>query len=215
MLFDGILDYTRRTVFDKDNPVLNVDDGEWRDVVGFEGRYQVSGRGQVRSIQDNHGRYRERAKAVNLSGTVDYFYVKLFVKDKLINKAVHRLVAEAFVPNPHGKPMVNHKDGDKHNNHHSNLEWVTCSENHRHAYSIGRRTATHVTDRNRGQKMGWSSKFHNVSWDATRKRWRACLKDGGKTVFQKRFDSELDAARYVNQMLDELGITNRPKNIVD
>lgn len=53
--------------------------------------------------------------------------------------AIHRLVAMTYIPNPDNLPMVNHKDGNKLNNHYSNLEWCTCSENTRHAFATGLR----------------------------------------------------------------------------
>lgn len=193
--------------------MLNSDE-VWKDVVGFEGRYQVSSHGRVRSIQTNHGRQCCRIKAVNPTGTVDYLYVKLFMKDKQTSHAVHRLVALAFIPNPHNKPMVNHIDGTKHHNRVENLEWVTCSENHEHAFALGLRDAEHVRQRNLGSKQEAASKFHNVSWDAARGKWKAAVKQGGKVLFQKRFDLEADAARYVNEMLDHFGLMDRPRNIV-
>lgn len=58
-------------------------------------------------------------------------------KGKAILLRIHRLVAEAYVPNPQDKPFVNHKDGDKLNNHKDNLEWVTDQENKDHAWAIG------------------------------------------------------------------------------
>lgn len=174
----------------------------------------MSDRGRVRSIQDNHGTYQESIKSACRSGTVDYLYVKLYVKDEFKNKAVHRLVAEEFVPNPNGKPMVNHKDGNKRNNLPGNLEWVTCSENHKHAFATGLKNADHVADRNRGRKVGTSSRYHNVGWDKARQKWLVQIKDGGKRLCVKRFDTEVDAARYVNGMLDHFGLDNRPRNII-
>lgn len=202
--------------FDKDNPVLNDKEEVWKDMIGFEGRYQVSLHGRVRSIVTNHGVYQEKIKkARQRSSTCDYLYVQLSVKDKPHHEAVHRAVAKAFIPNPDNKPMVNHKDGNKLKNDACNLEWVTCSENHQHAFNSGLRNGQHTADRQRGTKIGTTSKFHNVSWDSTREKWKATLKDKGKMVFQKRFECEFEAAAYVNTMLDRLGYSDRPRNFFD
>lgn len=65
-----------------------------------------------------------------------YFFVCAKENGRRKNLTIHRLVAEAFIPNPENKPEVNHIDGNPHNNHVSNLEWVTSSENRKHAYWV-------------------------------------------------------------------------------
>jgi hypothetical protein len=193
--------------------VLNSQAEIWKDMITFEGRYQVSNHGRIRSVLSNHGKYQEKIKAVRpRSATCEYLYVQLSIKDRPYHEAVHRAVAKAFIPNPDNKPMVNHKDGDKLNNNACNLEWVTCTENHQHAFDSGLRNNQHVADRQRGAKLGSTSTFHNVTWDSTRGKWKAALKNQGKMVFQKRFDCEIQAARYVNEMLDTLGFSDRPRN---
>ena len=66
-----------------------------------------------------------------------YEKVVLKINGKATSKYIHRLVAEAFIPNANNKPTVNHKDGDKMNNNVSNLEWATQSENNYHSYKAG------------------------------------------------------------------------------
>jgi len=195
--------------------VLNTDTTEWRDVVGFEGLYRVSEYGEVESqgayIKSRNG------KLLNAhpTGTSAYLYVKLWKGNKMFNCSVHRLVAEAFVDNPEGKPIVNHKDGNKRNNHYANLEWVTHSENHKHAFVTGLRDAEHVRERCLGAKsVDSASRFHNVSYDRTRGKWVGAVKHHGKCLGRRRFDSEEDAALYVNQLLDNHDLHDRPRNSI-
>lgn len=101
----------------------------WKDVVGFEGRYQVSNIGRIKSIKKNHPDRILRPA----TGSIKYLKVCLINKMFL----VHRLVAIAFHDNPLKKEFVNHKDGNKLNNEAVNLEWCTRQENIDHGYSMG------------------------------------------------------------------------------
>lgn len=102
---------------------------EWRDISAFDD-YQVSSHGRVRNKRSG------RVKRVCIRGN-GYPYAHFTVQGKQYLKSVHRLVAEAFIPNPEGKPCVNHIDGDKTNCHVSNLEWATYRENSQHAFATG------------------------------------------------------------------------------
>lgn len=100
---------------------------EWRPVVGYEDRYEVSNQGRVRN-----------SKGLIMKPSLHqdgYLWIGLVSKTMPYNVSVHRLVAKAFLPNPEQKPTVNHKDGCKTNNYVDNLEWATYSENVRHAYA--------------------------------------------------------------------------------
>jgi len=101
----------------------------WKDVKGFEGIYQISNKGRLKSFKgDPSGRILS-----NKNSKGDYLSVILCYGSKRRSTRIHRLVAEAFVPNPYNKPEVNHKDGNKQNNCAENLEWVSRLENARHA----------------------------------------------------------------------------------
>ncbi len=90
----------------------------WKDVEGFEDAYQISSDGEV----FNKRRGKLAKTCVESSG---YVKIGLYMDGKTYSRSVHRLVAEAFIPNPEGLPQVHHKDGDKANNTVTNLEWVS------------------------------------------------------------------------------------------
>jgi len=75
-----------------------------------------------------------------------YEYITTYLNGKSKKHSVHRLVAIKYVPNPFNKPCVNHKDGNKQNNHKDNLEWVTHKENTRHAFNVGLMDNKHRTN---------------------------------------------------------------------
>lgn len=114
----------------------------WKDVVGYEGLYKVSNLGEVKSVvYFNHAnnviypRNRKLKHSINSRG---YHRVCLYNKTKGKRRVrVHRLVAEAFIPNPNNLPEVNHIDGDKNNNSVGNLEWCTHQYNMQEACRLG------------------------------------------------------------------------------
>lgn len=117
----------------------------WAEIKGYEGRYAVSNKGRVKSLPFEQ-RYllrngvtawrKTRTKLIALHpNNRGYLLVHLYKDGRRQAVTVHKLVADAFLPA--GKGEINHKDGDKTNNHADNLEYTTSSENKTHAVSIG------------------------------------------------------------------------------
>ena len=113
----------------------------WKPVKGYEGLYEVSDEGAVKSLPKKAGRRNQPEKlSATFINRIGYVCVNLYKDNHQKQVRVHRLVAEAFIPNPENLPCVNHIDGNKLNNHVYNLEWCTQSENAKHAFQTGLRT---------------------------------------------------------------------------
>lgn len=104
----------------------------WKPVVGYENRYQVSNLGNIKSLNYRGTSVPGLLKPVKLK--LGYLQISTWADGKQYNATIHRLVAEAFIPNPENKPCINHIDGNKLNNRVENLEWCTDSENKVHSY---------------------------------------------------------------------------------
>lgn len=111
----------------------------WKDIVGFEGLYKISSKGQVKSCErktffENRSGFRiEPEKILKFGINKGYKFVSLSKGDKQKSYRIHRLVGEHFIDNPNNLPQINHKDCNKENNNFENLEWVTNKENFIHA----------------------------------------------------------------------------------
>ena len=131
---------------------------EWRNIKDYDGLYQVSNLGMVKSLNFNKTGVEKILKIGKKNG---YAYVTLYKKGTTRTFRIHRLVATTFIPNPDNKPDVNHIDGNKDNNSAINLEWVTKSENQLHAWKIGlnKITEKHIQSAIRNSKIFHSKKI--------------------------------------------------------
>ena len=111
----------------------------WRPVLGYEGLYEVSNWGRVKSLPRN-GTVKYARILKPDTDKDGYLYVVLSKNNKQKLFKIHRLVAEAFIPNPNNLPMINHKDENKQNNNAENLEWCDNKYNINYGSCIERRS---------------------------------------------------------------------------
>ena len=157
----------------------------WKDIKNYEDLYQVSNYGRVKRLgvyrtsarYYKKGRYYPTKIMTSSIGKHCYCYVQLFdYSGSFKTIRIHRLVAEAFIPNPKNKPQVNHKDGNKENNKIDNLEWCTNGENGKHAWDNNLRTKNFGKDNYISRKVlqYTSDKKLIKEWD--------CIKDISRSL---------------------------------
>lgn len=162
----------------------------WMPIKGLENLYQISNLGKI----SNYKKILKPFK--NNSG---YLVIDLHYQGSKKKYLVHRLVAENFLPKSN-KSLVNHIDGNKENNQVTNLEWCTNSENILHARRTGLNPYNYPT---KGLKLGKTSSYTGVGFDKSRNKWYGSIRVNGKNVERKRFDTEEEAALWVNYLIDK------------
>lgn len=151
----------------------NYSDEVWKDVKGYEGLYQISNLGKVKSFPKLHRTgsigYTTKEKILKISLTFNgYEKVSLYKEGKKKDYRINRLVAIAFIPNPLNLPEVNHKDENKINNKMDNLEW--CTKQYNLNYGTHRKRQA-ITRGNKVYQYSTNKEFIKV-WDSTREAQR-------------------------------------------
>ena len=135
----------------------------WKPVVGYEGLYEVSNTGQVRSLDkyDSINRFYEGRILKLFADRLGYLKVGLSSNGKTKKYLVHRLVAEAFIPNPNNFPIINHKDENPSNDNVDNLEWCNAKYNSNYGTRNDRIKATRLRN---GTSTGLSREEYFKKW---------------------------------------------------
>lgn len=145
----------------------------WKPIKEYEGLYEISNYGRVKSIYYNNDRIRKSSAYGKYRNHLNIVLCKNKIKKTY---KIHQLVGQ-YIPNPFNLSDINHKDGDGFNNFHLNLEWVTSRENNCHKF----------------KNLITSSKYTGVHHDKSRNKWSSMIHHNNKLKRLGRFNSEIEA----------------------
>jgi hypothetical protein len=172
----------------------------WKDIESLKGAYQINQFGAIKSLErtvirknGHSNRVQEKILIKKTVHSTGYIMFGLNRFGKSVPCRLHRLLAEAFIPNPKKLPFINHIDGNKTNNELSNLEWVTKRENSVHRF-IGKQQ---------------TSKYPGVSWSKQRLKWCSSISVNGKHMNLGGFLNEEDAHNAYLDAHIRFGIENK------
>ena len=163
----------------------------WKDIEGYEGLYQVSNLGNIKSLKRNTAHERILIPRVGRDG---YKYVGLSKNGICKSKKIHRMVAETFLPNINDLPQINHIDGNKLNNKLENLEWCNASYNQKHAYRLG--LSKHWMKGRKGKNCPFSKKVDQYTKN---------------NILIKTWDSMSDIKRTLNLAVSNISLACQGK----
>ena len=191
----------------------------WKDIEGYEGFYKVSSFGNVKSLyrvlpRKNGGNYAVREKLLKLSVDGDGYYRVALRKDGISKYcSIHRLVANAFIPNPKNLPCINHKDEVKTNNNVCNLEWCTYSYNNTYN-DLAHRRLKNVDFKKRAMNTDWAKRkqntdfvkrTQNTDYEAIAQKRRIPVEQyTPEGVFVRTWNSAKEAALFYNCTADAI-----------
>lgn len=183
-------------VYTDDNGATCVE--QWKDIPDYEGYYQISNLGRVKSLERPlviNGKkctYKALIKKLYISKR-GYWVVGFCKNGKESQKKIHRLIAESFTQNPQKKPHINHIDGNKLNNDISNLEWVNNRENSCHRVKLS----------------NFTSKYTGVSYFKRDNKWRSSIQVNGMSIRFGMFNTEEEAYQKRLEYEKKHGIENK------
>lgn len=156
--------------------------------------YDISNLGNVRRQEGTAYKHKDKTHVKPYINKYGYLCANLWMNSKCYKRLIHRLIAQAFIPNPNNLPCINHKDGIPLNNSLDNLEWCTHQYNMQHAWDTG------LHDRNYPANAGvkrknTSSQYHGVSWSEKRQKWCTQVRYKKTLYLAKCFNDEIEAAK--------------------